>query len=231
MGLLLVPVRGEHDCCFRCGATAEHDEGQNSAPLLRSRGSAVWPLPFRSCAALGLSRQLLLVCRSALRWNLAVVTELLKAFRDPIPRPSTSPGSAGHFLCLVTFGRLHTFAAYEVGNRTLFGTAEGVLSRGQSRLEEHRSLGDLIKLGPTNLLATVRTSPPSAWTAPISTKPSHQAQLRGVDHLFATLCTDALGFTLFFLPVTLYLTWLSVPFAQQSVVSQEHSGAGAQPLG
>ena len=28
---------------------------------------------------------------------------------------------------------------------------------------------------------------------------------------------------LFFLPVTLYLTWLSVPFAQQSVVSQEHS--------
>jgi TRAP-type mannitol/chloroaromatic compound transport system permease small subunit len=37
------------------------------------------------------------------------------------------------------------------------------------------------------------------------------------------LWIDALGFSLFFLPVTLYLTWLSVPFAQQSVVSQEHS--------
>jgi hypothetical protein len=63
----------------------------------------------------------------------------------------------------------------------------------------------------------------------------HQAvapsPLRGVDHLFATLCTDALGFTLFFLSVTLYLTWVSVPFAQQSAVSQEHSSAGAQPLG
>jgi len=45
------------------------------------------------------------------------------------------------------------------------------------------------------------------------------------------LWIDALGFSLFFLPVTLYLTWLSVPFAQQSVVSQEHSSAGAQPLG
>jgi len=39
----------------------------------------------------------------------------------------------------------------------------------------------------------------------------------------ARLWIDALGFSLFFLPVTLYLTWLSVPFAQQSVVSQEHS--------
>ena len=36
----------------------------------------------------------------------------------------------------------------------------------------------------------------------------------------ARLWIDALGFSLFFLPVTLYLTWLSVPFAQQSVVSQ-----------
>jgi TRAP-type mannitol/chloroaromatic compound transport system permease small subunit len=37
------------------------------------------------------------------------------------------------------------------------------------------------------------------------------------------LWIDALGFSLFFLPVTLYFTWLSVPFAQQSVVSQEQS--------
>ena len=37
------------------------------------------------------------------------------------------------------------------------------------------------------------------------------------------LWIDALGFSLFFLPVTLYLTWLSVPFAQQSEVSQEQS--------
>jgi TRAP-type mannitol/chloroaromatic compound transport system permease small subunit len=39
----------------------------------------------------------------------------------------------------------------------------------------------------------------------------------------ARLWIDALGFIFFFLPVTIYLTWLSVPFAQQSVMSQEHS--------
>src|SRR5215203_6788094 len=31
-GLLLVPLRGEHDCWFRCGATAEHHEGQHWRP-------------------------------------------------------------------------------------------------------------------------------------------------------------------------------------------------------
>jgi TRAP-type mannitol/chloroaromatic compound transport system permease small subunit len=39
----------------------------------------------------------------------------------------------------------------------------------------------------------------------------------------ARLWIDALGFVLFFLPVTIYLTWLAVPFARQSVISQEYS--------
>src|SRR5215207_8656137 len=37
------------------------------------------------------------------------------------------------------------------------------------------------------------------------------------------LWIDALGFIFFFLPVTIYLTWLSVPFARQAVISREYS--------
>ena len=45
----------------------------------------------------------------------------------------------------------------------------------------------------------------------------------------ARLWIDALGFVLFFLPVTIYLTWLSVPFARQSVISQEPIGRMGKP--
>ena len=77
-------------------------------------------------------------------YQLAVVTELLKAFsRPPSHRPSTSPGSAGHFLCPVPFGRLHTFAAYEVGNRTPFPVAWSIDLR-----PIHRRLSDrVMRLG------------------------------------------------------------------------------------
>ncbi len=77
-------------------------------------------------------------------YQLAVVTELLKAFsRPPSHRPSTSPGSAGHFLCPVPFGRLHTFAAYEVGNRTPFPVASSIDLR-----PIHRRLSDrVMRLG------------------------------------------------------------------------------------
>ncbi len=102
--------------------------------------------------------------------------------------------------------------------------------RPRRRLEEHRSLGIAIKL-------VHQFARDGSDIASFCMDGAYQHQaiapspLRGVDQLFATLCTDALGFTLFFLPATLYLTRLSVPFAQQSVVSQEHSSAGAQPLG
>jgi hypothetical protein len=170
------------------------------------------------------------VCGSALLWECGRRNWIVEGpFETPIPPAFYLARLSRAFFCSVLL-RLHTFAAYEVGNRPLFGTAERVLSKPQSRLEEHRSLGIVIKL-------VHQFARDGSDIASFCMEGAYQHQAvapsprHGVDHLFATLCTEALGFTLFFLPVTLYLTWLSVPFAQQSVVSQEHSSAGAQPLG
>jgi hypothetical protein len=53
---------------------------------------------------------------------------MLKAFRDPIPPAFYLARLSRAFFVLGSVARLHTFAANEVGNRTPFGTAEGVLS-------------------------------------------------------------------------------------------------------
>jgi len=134
------------------------------------------------------------VCGSALLWECGRRNWIVEGlFETPIPPAFYLARLSRAFFVLGSFARLHTFAAYEVGNPTLFGTAEGVLSKAQSRLEEHRSLGIVIKL-------VHQFARDGSDIASFCMDGAYQHQavapspLRGVDHLFATLCTDALGF-------------------------------------
>src|SRR5215203_624335 len=143
-GLLLVPVRGEHDCWFRCGATAEHDEGQNWRPYCDLGSVRCGHCPSATCSALGLSRQLLLVCGSALLKESGRRNGIVEGpFRDPIPPAFYLARLSRAFFVLGSFWQVHTFRTIDPGVG-VYGT-----ERGPRRPEDGRSLFRLTLSGHT----------------------------------------------------------------------------------